>query len=140
MPNTSSYADIVRDWDLLLTSSQDVLENLPEAERYRSALQQILEETRAIKARQESARAIRQQATQELKAKLQQGRDLAISLRGAVRSGLGPRNERLVQFRVAPLRKRGGGEKPGEPGPSQPTSPPAVTPPPAPKLGDFSIN
>lgn len=133
MPNTSSYADVVLDWERLLLAVQDNTDNLPESERLRAALQQHLDETRALKARQVSAAALRQRTTQELKVKLEEGRELAMRLRGTVRAGLGPRNEGLVQFGMAPLRARRRGEKPGEEGPTSPEGPtipevPAVTP------------
>jgi len=34
------------------------------------------------------------------------GRELAIRLRAVVKSNIGPKSERLVQFKIAPLRKR----------------------------------
>lgn len=64
-------------------------------------------EARALKARQDSARAQRQKLTQELGKLLVEGRENAMRLRGIVKGQIGPKNELLVQFGMAPLRKRG---------------------------------
>ena len=106
MPTISSYADIVRDWEQLLTAAQESSTELTEAERHRAALAQHLEAVKALKAKQDSARAEKQENTRELKRMLAEGRDLAIRLRGAVKASMGPRSERLVKFGLAPLRKR----------------------------------
>jgi hypothetical protein len=132
MPNPSSYADLVRDWELLLTAAQDNAAELAEAEPQRAALAQHLEATRAVKARQDSAGAIKQQITQELNKMLVDGRELAIRLRNAVRSFMGHRNERLVQFGVAPLRKRQ--RRPKKP--TEGEDPGETSPVPAPKAGE----
>jgi hypothetical protein len=114
MPNNSSYADILRDWEQLLTSAQEDASDLTEAERHRAALAQHLEATKALKARQNSAQAAKQESTRELKAMLVKGRELAIRLRGVVRANIGPHSELLTKYGVAPLRKRRRAEKPTE--------------------------
>jgi len=122
MPQISSYADTIRDWDSLLTAVRTNSESLPDIERHRSAMELHMEVTREIKARQDSFLAGRQGATQDLKAALTNGRELAIRLRGAVKANIGPRNERLVQFGIAPLRprRRTPTEKPETPPPAPP--------------------
>jgi hypothetical protein len=106
MPNKSSYADIIRDWEKLLASVQGDASNLPTAEPHRLALQQILDQIKAQKTRQDTLQATRQETTQDLNNLIVQGREQVIRLRGVVRAEVGPKNERLVQFGVAPLRKR----------------------------------
>jgi hypothetical protein len=106
MPNVSSYADTIRDWDSLLIAVRENTELLPDIERHRTALELHMESTRQVKTRQDSFAAGRQGATQDLKEMLTKGRELAIRLRGAVKANIGPKNERLVQFGVAPLRPR----------------------------------
>ena len=125
MSNTRSYADIVYDWEVLLDAVEENLEVLPDVELERGALRQILEKARGLKARQDSLTDSRKRVTQELTDLIGLGRDLAIQLRAAARLKLGPRNERLAQFRVAPLRRRARrgtaelpeSETPGEPSP-----------------------
>lgn len=107
MPIPTAYADIFRDWDKLLEAVRKHLESLPELEPLFREMERIAREAQVLKGDQEELRARQQQATQDLKGKIREGRDLAIVLRGAVRSKIGPRNERLVQFGIAPLRRRG---------------------------------
>jgi len=82
-----------------------------------------------LKDRQDTATAVKQETTRELKQRLALGRDLAIRLRGAVKAAIGPRSELLKRFGMAPLRKR---EKPPEessPEEKPPENPGPTTPP-----------
>jgi hypothetical protein len=121
MPIVSSYADLVTDWERLLTSVADNAAELTEVERYRADLQKHLEDFKALKARQDAARAAKQEATRLLKEMKLAGRDKAIRLRGVVKANLGPRSEQLSQYGMTPLRKRGGrsSAKPAEVPPPQ---------------------
>jgi hypothetical protein len=106
MPNNSSYADLVRDLDRLLEAFKDNAEILAPAEQQRAALQVSLDRMKDLKARQDSCAAKRQEATQELAHLMLEAREDARRLRGMVKGLLGTKNERLVQFQVAPLRSR----------------------------------
>lgn len=106
MPKTSSFADVVLDWESLLIATEQHALDIPEAERHRASLTEHLVFTRQLKAAQDSAIANKQQATQDLQAAVVKGRELAIRVRGAVRAALGPKSERLVQFGITPIRKR----------------------------------
>jgi hypothetical protein len=106
MPEINSYADTTNDWEGLLVATLEHLGQLPSVEAHRFALEQHLQATKTVKARQDSHTAGRQEATQELRSMILQGRELATRLRGAIRADLGPKNERLVQFGVKPVRKR----------------------------------
>jgi hypothetical protein len=100
---------------------------MPEAEDLRATLERHVVEARAIKARQDSARANRQGMTQELNAELVAGRDVARRLRGIATARMGPKNEKIVQFGMAPLRKRSRRAKaPDTAPPTQPPGPPAL--------------
>jgi hypothetical protein len=72
----------------------------------------MLEEARnkayKLKFLQDSLRAQRQVATQELNEVVRQGKEVAIRLRSLARHKIGPRNEGLSLFRVAPIRRRKG--------------------------------
>ena len=83
-------------------------------------------QARSVKAQQDSARAHRQQLTQELKAVLEDGRDKARRIRGLATARIGPKSERIVQFGMAPLRKGSRRAKVAEPTPP----PPEAVPPP----------
>lgn len=106
MPNPKSQADIIGDiWGLLEAAerSPDIRASV-EAEL--QALSQSYTKIRTLKARQEELSALRQEVTQQLQAALAEGKENAVIFRSLVRGKLGPRNERLVHYKVAPLRKR----------------------------------
>jgi hypothetical protein len=107
MPQIKSFADLIRDWDKLLAACQDNAAALASIEPQRLALENLLAQGREMKNRQDALAAQKQLATQELEALKEQGKEAARRLRGAVKSLLGSRSELLVQFNVAPLRKRG---------------------------------
>jgi len=131
MPIATSYPDTVEDWEGLLTSARNNTDKLPDISRHTAALEQMLAQTKEMKALQHSHTAARQEATQQLKKLMAQGRELAIRLRAVVKGEIGPMNERLVQFKVAPLRKRP--RKTAE-------KPPEVTTPAAPSTGSQPSN
>lgn len=131
----TSYADVIKDAEALLVAVHENAAILPDAERSRVAFEENLGKIKEMKARQQSLTAARQEATQELGKLLKQNTELSIRLRGAVKANLGPTSERLVQFGIAPLRKRPRKSKnptppPGEtPEPGTPTPPPTATKP-----------
>ncbi len=102
----SSFSDIVRDWELLLEATNDNEGVQAGAQPQREALVAALARVRAQKARQDSCTARRQEATQDLREMITQGREMARRLRGVTKSILGTKSERLVQFRVSPIRPR----------------------------------
>lgn len=101
-----SFAELMEDWEALRTAVQDNAANLPDVERTRLAFEDIMARIKEMKARQDSLTAARQETTQLLNKLLADGRDLAIRLRAVVKANLGPKSERLVQFGIAPSRKR----------------------------------
>jgi hypothetical protein len=106
MPDITSFAGTLQDWEGLLAAlkEQPDLQVILEAERL--ALEKDLAEARLLKARQEAQIAGRQELTQQIKALVAHGREVAITIRSVARGKIGYRNERLVHFRVAPVRKR----------------------------------
>jgi len=102
----SSYADLIREWEKLLNAVKENGPALPSAEAHRVAMQALCDEVKEAKARQDALQAQRLAVTQGLDGLVKQGKDASIRLRGAARIDLGPRNEQLVHFGVAPLRKR----------------------------------
>lgn len=105
MITPTSFADVLRDWELLLEAANDNAEPLAAAQPIREALATTLVEARALKARQDSFSANRQQTTQELRELIDRGREEARRLRGLAKGLLGTKTERLVQFRVMPVRR-----------------------------------
>lgn len=106
MPEIKSYADLIRDWEKMLTSVNERQDQLPNIEAFRQPVEQLLAEAKVIKARQDAATGDRQRATQELKEVITRGRDLVGKLRQAVRAHLGLKNEMLILFGVMPVRRR----------------------------------
>ena len=106
MSSINSHPDIIRDWQGLLEAAERNPEVQSSIEEERQSLVKSLAEVQAIKARQEQLTALRQEATQQLAAAVARGKEEAIRIRSMVRGKIGPKNERLVHFKVAPLRKR----------------------------------
>jgi hypothetical protein len=102
----SAFADVLRQWDSLLTAVADHATEIPSLEPRRAALAETLEKARTAKGLQESHAASRQTSTQSLQEILVEGKDRAIQLRGAIRAELGPTTEQLNQFGIRPIRRR----------------------------------
>ena len=107
MPQIKSFADLIRDWEKLLAACVDNAVALASLEPLRLVLEGLLAQGREVKNRQDALVAQKQVATQELDVLKEEGKEAARRLRGAVKSLLGSRSELLVQFNMAPLRKRG---------------------------------
>ena len=102
----SSYADYIRDWESLETAVADHADLLAGHEVHLVELQEARDEVKSVKAQQDLYAGARQKATQELGVALDLGKEAAVKLRGFVKAKLGPRNELLKRFGVAPVRRR----------------------------------
>jgi hypothetical protein len=102
----NSFPDTLQDWESLLAALREHAELQAALDTERLNLENDLTEVRTLKARQETQNAGRQELTQQIKAVLAHGRAQAIAIRAVAKGKLGYRNERLVHFRVAPLRPR----------------------------------
>jgi hypothetical protein len=106
MPKISTYGDAISDLIRLLAAAEENANQLPDITVIKFELGTVLSIAQDAKRRQDHHVSERQSATQELRNALDRGHDAAIQLRSAARLAFGARNEKLVQFRVAPLRKR----------------------------------
>src|SRR4051812_36076017 len=106
MGRPNSLADVLTDWEELLEAVRRSPDLLPDVEEDIALLEGLLAQARALKARQNELAALRQEVTQRLNAEMGRGKETAIGMRSTIRGKIGPRNERLVQFGIAPLRKR----------------------------------
>lgn len=106
MAGLNSYADVIRDWQLLLDAVARSPEVQAEVEKERLRVAQWLTEVQGLKARQDEMKGLRQEVTQQLKVAVEQGKEAAILLRAIVKAKFGSKNERLVHFKMAPRRKR----------------------------------
>jgi hypothetical protein len=126
MGTNNAFPNVIRDWTGLLAACADNASSLQPAEPQREALVKILAEAEELKNRQEALIGARQEITQKLKVLVKDGQEAARRLRGAVKANLGTKNERLVQFKMAPNRPRGPRKtkkKPVTPPPGDGTAP-----------------
>lgn len=137
MATNNSFADLMLDWQKLLAACADNAAALTTAEPQRAQVEKMLQEAQALKAQQESHTASKQSTVQQLDDLLRDGREAARRLRAMVKALVGTDKESLVQFGIAPNRKRGKKKKPAESPPptTGPTTGPTVGPPAGPTTG-----
>jgi hypothetical protein len=129
MPNAQSYKIVVPELEGLVSATEENLASLPDVTDELNALKSVLVDIKTLKLRQESLLAGRQETTQNLHNALSDGQDVAQKLRDAAKFKFGRRSERLVHFRVAPLRPRrrkNAAEAPVPEDPAPETPPPAT--------------
>ncbi len=107
MPTISSYADLINDWDRLLSACEENGHLLPGYNIGAEPLVGLLEEVKGLKVVQDRLEGNRQATTQEINERCDDGREAARRLRSFIRSRLGTRSEHLPMFGVAPIRARG---------------------------------
>ena len=107
MPTISSYADLINDWDRLLSACEENGYLLPGFNIDTEPLVGLMEEVKGLKVVQDRLEGNRQATTQDLNEKCDEGREAARRLRSFIRSRLGTRSEHLPAFGVAPIRARG---------------------------------
>ena len=117
MPN-QSYSDVTTEAEQLLTSTSSNPGLQPIVEKHRPPIEENLEEIKDLKALQKTLTADKQKATQDLQASLKRLQERLIFLRAAIRGDIGPRTEKLVEYGITPLRKRGRKAKPAGEGKS----------------------
>ncbi|HEX5718585.1 MAG TPA: hypothetical protein VF179_20660 [Thermoanaerobaculia bacterium] len=117
MPNNSSIADHVTDFQRLLQSvAQNGGNDMPDVSQPQGSLQDTLIEMTAILSRQDAHRAGLRADSKRLRELMVRGADYARQIRSLIRGYLGPRNEKLVEFRIPVL--------------GRPRALPSTTPPP----------
>jgi hypothetical protein len=108
MPKVS-FADLMRDWERLISAAENNGAASGDFEPYLSALRLHFAYVQDLKARQDAAAASRRALTQKLEEGTVEGKALAMSLRGAVRARFGAYDAGLVEFGMRPVRRRGSG-------------------------------
>lgn len=104
--DNKTYGNTLDGFRRLQVAMQENADRMPDAAVERAALDTALVEAQDAKSRQDLHTSEKQLATQDLKEAIARGKDVARQIRSAAKFKLGPRNEKLVQFQVAPLRKR----------------------------------
>jgi hypothetical protein len=105
MPKVS-LADTFRDWDKLLTAAEKHRHGPGGIDEKIDALREEYERLRALDDLRLKLTAERQEATRQLYATRERGKDCAIMLRQALRSEIGPHSAALVELGMRPLRPR----------------------------------
>jgi hypothetical protein len=105
MASSQTFKNAAPDLQGLLAACREHEAILPDLTAERTFLEQGLAKATTLWERQKSFTAARQEATQQLKKTMQECFETAEKVRDLVRGTIGRRNERLVQFKVAPLRK-----------------------------------
>ncbi|HEX4961810.1 MAG TPA: hypothetical protein VF173_13285 [Thermoanaerobaculia bacterium] len=111
----NAQGKIFRSWEASLNACQAQAAQLPNVGPLMKELQDTLDQARQVKAQQEESEAKRQGLTQQLAQLIQSGQEVARRLRGYAKSQLGTKNEMLVQFGAAPIRRRVRSAKKTEP-------------------------
>lgn len=108
MAINTSFADYLADWRRLLKLLEvNVLDGLiPDMPALRAALEDVLARLERTVAQQDSIRAESKDNAEESRALVRSGSDVALQIRAAIRSHLGPRNPMLTEFRVRVLAPR----------------------------------
>ncbi|HEV7505831.1 MAG TPA: hypothetical protein VGS07_13055 [Thermoanaerobaculia bacterium] len=106
MPDITAYAALFRDWEGVSGAGAQNATLLPKSEAIRPELDVILVQARDLKIQQENLTGNRQAMTQRLKELKVAGQEVARKLRNQIKVELGAKNEHLVQFGIAPIRKQ----------------------------------
>jgi hypothetical protein len=128
MSNNKSFADFIRDWEKLLAAYEANAETLAGNESLKLQLEAIVDQARDLKNQQEIQIGVKQATTKKCREIARAGNEVARSLRSIARGRIGPRDERLVAFSVAPLRDRRARRGEAEPAEGAPPAPEAAPP------------
>ncbi|HKI03493.1 MAG TPA: hypothetical protein VKK31_16055 [Thermoanaerobaculia bacterium] len=106
MPNKGSYAGFVSDCEKTLTNVKARAAELPDLSVYITPVEELLAETKAMGARQQSLQSVKQEETKKLQEVVVKAREAVVRLKAALKAHFGPKSERLVEFGMRPSRKR----------------------------------
>jgi hypothetical protein len=106
MASKNSYPVLITDFEALLEAANRTPEVQPSMETERQALTQTLAEIQSLRARQAELKALKQGVTQQLKAAMAKAKEQRTQVQSVAKGKMGPKNELLVHFKVAPQRKR----------------------------------
>lgn len=110
----TSFAETIMGLEGLRTAIQKNQGLVPSVERFAAPLDAVIGTIQTLTAQQKTLIADKQQVTQDLKAAMLEAANLTRNIRAMIRGEVGARSEKLVEFGVAPLRKRVRKPKPAE--------------------------
>lgn len=102
MSKATSYADHVTEWETLLgnVAGEEILSGLSN----QAKLQSVLDRIKTLLVQQKERQAAKQEASQQIRALIFEGKDLTRDLKAEIVGKLGARSEQLVRFKLKPLR------------------------------------
>ena len=103
----TSFRDTLADWKSLLSAVEANQGEIPNAGVYAVQLAEAMADLEEIRGRRSALQSEARELTRILRGRLERGKDLAIRLRSWARGWYGPHNEKLAEFGVKPIRKRG---------------------------------
>lgn len=109
MPKVA-LADTLRDWQDLLTAAEDRVPEVKGLGQKLEELRQDLERLQELETLRKKLKADRQEATQQLHAVRERGKDHAIKVRALLQAAAGHRNQGLVRYGIHPRRSLRAGE------------------------------
>jgi hypothetical protein len=128
----TSIADAIVAWESALANARTSATEVPGIEGYTAPLEQILADAKALTARLDDRKAVKQQETLERKILMKKGNVQVSRIRSAVKAFFGPNSERVIAFGARPVRPR------TRKTPTEPAAPPQVPPAPAPEVAEGS--
>ena len=106
MASKNSYPVLFTDFQDLLAAVDKAPDLQPSVETERQALAQTVTEIQTLRARQAELTALKQAASQQLKAAVAKAKEQTTQVRSITKGKIGPKNELLVQFKMTPRRKQ----------------------------------
>jgi len=99
-----ALADLLHDWERLLETAEQRVEEFPTLAPKLAALRADLARVRELEVERAQLQAARQKASRELDQVKAHGTDQARDVRNRLRALLGSRNPLLAEFKIRPLR------------------------------------
>jgi hypothetical protein len=123
----NSFSNTVADWESLLSAVEANQSEIPNVDAYAAQLAAAVADLKEMRALRAALQSEARELTQSLLGRSAQAKDLAIRLRSWIRGWYGAHNEKLMEFGVKPIRKRGPRGRPAAAGtkdeaPRYPTS------------------
>jgi ABC-type transporter Mla subunit MlaD len=106
MPRPTTYAENLKQWELLSKSLAANAGGLPHLEAHRAQLDALLAQAKDLAAQQANLTATKQEVSKHRAELNAEGRKLTTFLQVAVKQQYGNRAEKLLEFGVQPLRSQ----------------------------------
>lgn len=103
----NSFSNTMADWESLLSAVEANQSEIPSTRAYAAQLAAAVADLKESRALRSALQSEARELTRSLQRRQAEGKDLAIRLRSWVRGWYGAHNEKLTEFGVKPIRKRG---------------------------------